>query len=122
MSFIKYETNFNESELKGKTVVLPSISIANVPQLAIELLLNSHPNELVGRFNNDGFIQVAGGSAGGLVTPLELRRLQKHNDVFVIDQRSPVLKVSTQSPPNQSDKYRATKAHSSISSKTGLRS
>ncbi|TIB70058.1 hypothetical protein E3P77_00012 [Wallemia ichthyophaga] len=92
MSFIKYETNFNENELKGKTLILPSISIANVPQLAIELLLNNHSNELIGRFNNDGFIQVAGGSANGLVTPLELRRLQKCSDVFIIDQRSPILK------------------------------
>lgn len=112
MSFIKYETNFNENELKGKTLILPSISIANVPQLAIELLLNNHLNELIGRFNNDGFIQVAGGSANGLVTPLELRRLQKCSDVFIIDQRSPILKVSTHYLLNGADEYRAIRVHS----------
>ncbi|TIA91230.1 hypothetical protein E3P99_01190 [Wallemia hederae] len=92
MSFVKYEININESELQGKTLALPCISIANVPQLAVELLLNNHASELVGRFNNEGFIQVAGGSESGVVTPMELRRLRDYKDVLVVDQRSPLLK------------------------------
>ena len=89
MTFIKYEINFNEEELKGKTQVLPTISMANVPQLSTELLLNNQSNELVGRFNNEGFIQVAGASNDGLVTPLELHRLKEYSDIYVVDQRSP---------------------------------
>lgn len=108
MTFIKYEINFNEEELKGKTLVLPTISMANVPQLATELLLNNHSNELVGRFNNEGFIQVAGASTDGLVTPLELHRLKEYSDVYVVDQRSPILKVRGGSPAEIANKCRAT--------------
>lgn len=83
---------------KGSTLVVPAVSFGNVGQLATDLLLQTmraqrvaylRCRHIVPMVGNDAFDM---GEPGVLVTPLELFRLTAHPKVFVIQQRSPVLK------------------------------
>lgn len=65
-------------EFKGSTLVLPSISIGNVPQLAIDLLITTLTVPLVGYLTSPYLVPCAGTvessgvfSNGGIACPLE---------------------------------------------------
>ncbi|KAJ7287865.1 PAC2 family-domain-containing protein [Mycena rebaudengoi] len=73
-------------ELKGKALIVPVVSTANVSQLAADLLIASLSLQRVGIFDS-GLPQ----DGPGVCTPLELYG-RDGSDVVVVQQRSPVLK------------------------------
>ncbi|CAK5281792.1 unnamed protein product [Mycena citricolor] len=80
-------------DLKGKTLVLPVVSTANVAQLAVDLLIASLQLERIGIFDSLYLVPVVGSaeSGQGVCTPLELYGTPGLDVVFA-QQRSPVLK------------------------------
>jgi hypothetical protein len=65
-------------EFKGSTLVLPSISIGNVPQLAVDLLVTTLTVPLVGYLTSPYLVPCAGTvessgifGNGGIACPLE---------------------------------------------------
>lgn len=92
--FIYPQTDLN---LQGKTLVVPTVSTGNVPQLAVDLLIASFPLRRLAVFDPGYFIPVVGGKEDeeGITTPLELYG-ETDSSLFVIQQRSPVLKSKKQ--------------------------
>ncbi|KAL7418823.1 hypothetical protein Q5752_006507 [Cryptotrichosporon argae] len=84
---------FKTSALRGATIVIPAVSLANLPQLAADLIVASLGLPRVG-YVGDGstVVPFAGrGDDGGLVTGgLEL---YGKDGLFVVQQRSPTLKT-----------------------------
>lgn len=80
---------------KGKVLVVPVVSVANVAQLAADLLIASLSLHRVGIFDPRSLVPVVGAREDdlpGVTTPLELFG-RDDIDVAVIQQRSPALKV-----------------------------
>lgn len=83
---------------KGKVLVVPVVSVANVAQLAADLLIASLSLHRVGIFDPRSLVPVVGAREDdlpGVTTPLELFG-RDDIDVAVIQQRSPALKSSKQ--------------------------
>ncbi|KAJ8514392.1 hypothetical protein ONZ45_g8058 [Pleurotus djamor] len=88
----------SDFDFGGKTLVIPVVSTANLPQLAVDLLITSLGLRLLGVFDSQYFVPAVGsrdGGIDGITTPLELFGLQDSN-IIVIQQRSPVLKTKKQ--------------------------
>lgn len=84
----------SEGILKGKILITPIVSTANVGQLAADLLISSLDLHRIGIFNPRDLVPVVGAREDdepGVTTPLELYGRHDAN-VVVIQQRSPVLK------------------------------
>ncbi|KAF9524011.1 PAC2 family-domain-containing protein [Crepidotus variabilis] len=82
-------------ELRGKSILIPIVSTANVGQLAVDLIIGSLNLEQIGVFDPQYFIPVVGGredGKNGITTPLELYGKSELNFV-IIQQRSPALKA-----------------------------
>ncbi|CAG7846171.1 Proteasome assembly chaperone 2 {ECO:0000256/PIRNR:PIRNR010044} [Serendipita indica DSM 11827] len=78
-----------------KTLILPSISKGNVPQLACDLLIASLGLQHVGSLDPKYLVPVVGGrerGERGISTPLELFS-SNDSPVAIVQQRSPVLKA-----------------------------
>jgi len=81
-------------KFSGKTLVVPVVSAANVPQLAVDILIASLDLSRLGTFDSRYLVPVVGGREGceyGVTTPLELFG-KEDLDFVVVQQRSPVLK------------------------------
>ncbi|KAN0133961.1 PAC2 family domain containing protein [Lactarius tabidus] len=79
--------------LRGKTLVVPVVSIANIAQLAVDLLIASLSLRRIGVFDSRDLVPVIGGREGGedgITMPLELFG-REGCEIVVIQQRSPVL-------------------------------
>ncbi|KAI0266802.1 PAC2 family-domain-containing protein [Gloeopeniophorella convolvens] len=90
MSFYYPTSSF---DLSGKTLVVPIVSIANIGQLAVDLLVSSLSLRAIGIFDSRDLIPVVGGREDGeegVTTPLELFGKDGCSTV-VIQQRSPIL-------------------------------
>lgn len=76
------------------------LRVGNVPQLAVDIIISTLPDlKRVGFLNSSDLVPFVGGQErgeGGIVTALEVYA-QEDSDVFWIQQRSPVLKVSSRS-------------------------
>ncbi|KAF8737391.1 hypothetical protein AX14_012891 [Amanita brunnescens Koide BX004] len=86
------------SSIAGKILVIPIVSVANVSQLAVDLLIASLSLKYVATLDPSYFIPVIGGrddGVPGITTPFELYTNDIVN-VAVIQQRSPVLKSRKQ--------------------------
>ncbi|KAF7428291.1 hypothetical protein PC9H_007512 [Pleurotus ostreatus] len=84
--------------LKGKNLLIPVVSTANLPQLAADILIASLSLQLVGIFDPQYFIPAVGArdeGQEGITTPFELFGRDDLN-VAVIQQRSPALKSRKQ--------------------------
>jgi len=84
----------SEDNLNGKVLIVPVVSVANVGQLAADLLISSLDLHRIGIFNPKDLVPVVGAredDEAGVTTPLELYSRQDVN-IVVIQQRSPVLK------------------------------
>lgn len=81
--------------LKEATVVVPSVTVGNVPQLAVDILVSSLPMQLVGRVHHIDLLPLCGGrpDGEGLVTALEVYYSEEHKMVC-LQQRSPVRQGS----------------------------
>ncbi|KAF8586688.1 hypothetical protein K439DRAFT_1631393, partial [Ramaria rubella] len=92
--FIPNVSDNDLSVLSAKTLVVPIVSAANIPQLAVDVLIASLSLFRLGTFDASSHVPVVGGREGGelgVTTPLELFG-KEGVDVVVIQQRSPVLK------------------------------
>ncbi|KAK1926044.1 PAC2 family-domain-containing protein [Papiliotrema laurentii] len=79
--------------LTGKTLVIPSVSLANLPQLAVDLLIHSLKLTRAGYIGlGDTVAPMIGASQDGLVTGGLEVYAKEGLDLVVIQQRSPVLK------------------------------
>ncbi|KAJ7496048.1 PAC2 family-domain-containing protein [Mycena galericulata] len=80
-------------QLKGKTLVVPVVSTANVSQLAADLLIATLSLDAVGIFDSSFLVPVVGSREDGVgvSTPLELYG-KDGLDLVIIQQRSPTLK------------------------------
>ncbi|KAH9002093.1 PAC2 family-domain-containing protein [Lactarius hatsudake] len=79
--------------LHGKTLVVPVVSIANIAQLAVDLLIASLSLRKIGIFDPRDLVPVIGGREDGeegITTPLELFG-REGCGIVLIQQRSPVL-------------------------------
>lgn len=84
----------SEGSLKGKLLIVPIVSTANVGQLAADLLISTLDLRRIGVFNPRDLVPVVGAREDdepGVTTPLELYG-RKDANIVVIQQRSPVLK------------------------------
>ncbi|KAI8079586.1 PAC2 family-domain-containing protein [Gilbertella persicaria] len=97
MSFIPIE-NYNADLLKGSTLLLPTVSIGNVPQLTFDLLIHSLKLERVGYIDQDTLMPVSGvleNNNTGVTVPIEV--FQSNDQKWTcIQQRSPTIKGKRQ--------------------------
>ncbi|KAF8894080.1 PAC2 family-domain-containing protein [Infundibulicybe gibba] len=80
--------------LAGKTIIIPVVSIANVAQLAADLLISNLSLQHIGIFNPAFLIPAVGGREDGqegITTPLELYGKPDSN-FLLVQQRSPSQK------------------------------
>ncbi|EIN11912.1 hypothetical protein PUNSTDRAFT_99231 [Punctularia strigosozonata HHB-11173 SS5] len=86
------------TRLEGKTLIVPVVTVANLPQLAADLLIATFALKRIGLFDPRDVIPVVGAREDGepgLTLPLEL--YGKDNfDVVILQQRSPALKSRKQ--------------------------
>ncbi|KAG8921661.1 hypothetical protein FRC02_012438 [Tulasnella sp. 418] len=79
----------------NSTLILPIVSTGNVAQLAVDLIIATCGLELIGSLDSRDLVPTVGpretGEQDGITTPLELYSNSSGN-VFVIQQRSPVIK------------------------------
>ncbi|KAF9506188.1 hypothetical protein BS47DRAFT_1353020 [Hydnum rufescens UP504] len=83
-----------ETTLKDTTLIIPIVSTANLPQLAVDLLISSLQLETVGILDSHFLHPVVGGredGQDGVTTPLEVYGRQGF-PFHLIQQRSPVIK------------------------------
>lgn len=80
------------------TLILPALSIGNVGQLAVDLLVSSTRAERIGYLDDPYILPCVGNDAygptpcGELALPLEAYD-SRNNGVALVQQRSPVVKV-----------------------------
>eukprot|EP01116_Phalansterium_solitarium_P004954 TRINITY_DN1619_c0_g1_i5.p1 TRINITY_DN1619_c0_g1~~TRINITY_DN1619_c0_g1_i5.p1 ORF type:complete len:124 (-),score=5.28 TRINITY_DN1619_c0_g1_i5:527-898(-) len=87
--------------LAGTTVILPVVTIGNVGQLAIDLVMHSCGFKKLGALESDAVVPVVGRDAFSTSSPdfttsLEVFFLASAS-LTVVQQRSPVVKVSVAS-------------------------
>ncbi|KMZ56520.1 Proteasome assembly chaperone [Zostera marina] len=79
------------------TLILPALSIGNVPQLSVDLLISSIPAHVVGYLDDPSILPCVGNNAylpfppGDLALPLQVYESPSHQ-LTIIQQRSPVIK------------------------------
>ncbi|KAF9904822.1 Proteasome assembly chaperone 2 [Lobosporangium transversale] len=71
---------FDVSRLKGTTLILPSVSIGNVPQLTIDLLLATLKLDRVGCIEDENVVPVLG-PADSVLDPMTPSTIRKNNNV-----------------------------------------
>ncbi|KAL3515223.1 hypothetical protein ACH5RR_022125 [Cinchona calisaya] len=92
-----YAEEGKELDKACSTLVLPALSIGNVGQLAVDLLISSWRAERIGYFDDPNVLPCVGNNAyspsppGDLILPLEAFG-SKSNGLTLIQQRSPVVK------------------------------
>ncbi|KAI9028110.1 PAC2 family-domain-containing protein [Phycomyces nitens] len=90
---------FNIKLLEGSTLVLPTVSIGNVPQLACDLIIHTLHLERIGFLDDDSVFPVAGAreETGGIgvSVPIEVFQSQDHKWT-IIQQRAPAEKGKKQ--------------------------
>ncbi|KAF8628876.1 hypothetical protein AX15_003663 [Amanita polypyramis BW_CC] len=102
MGFV-YPHRERNASITGKILIIPVVSIANVSQLAADLLIASLSLRRIATFDSNYFIPVVGGrddGEPGVTTPFELYSSDSVN-VALIQQRSPVLKSHKQQFVNE---------------------
>jgi len=86
---------FDLALLKGTTLIIPTVSIANVPQLTIDLYVSSLKLERVGFLNDNSVMPVAGvfepAPEKGITVALEVYQTKNRQFTFV-QQRTPLYK------------------------------
>jgi len=97
---LPYYSPINSSAdfLEGKTIIVPVVSVANIAQLAVDLLIASLGLKRIGILDASYLIPVVGArddGEPGFTTPLEIYG-KDGLDVVVIQQRSPAMKAFKQ--------------------------
>ncbi|KAH8547877.1 PAC2 family-domain-containing protein [Umbelopsis sp. PMI_123] len=90
---------FDPALLKGTTLIIPTVSIANVPQLTIDLYVSSLKLERVGFLDDPSVMPVAGvfesDPSKGITVALEVYQTKDRHFTFV-QQRTPIFKGKRQ--------------------------
>lgn len=86
--------------MKGCTLLLPSVSVGNVGQLAIDLLIATLPSEKIGIVHHPAIYPLVGGdpynaSAKDVITSADLHLIQQKS-LVVMQIRSPLIKKERQ--------------------------
>ncbi|KAL0092481.1 PAC2 family-domain-containing protein [Phycomyces blakesleeanus] len=91
--------SFNKKDLEGSTLVLPTVSIGNVPQLTCDLIIHTLHLDRVGFLDDDSVLPVAGAreETGGIgvSVPIEVFQSSDHKWT-VVQQRAPTEKGKKQ--------------------------
>ncbi|KAG2217857.1 hypothetical protein INT45_012772 [Circinella minor] len=91
--------SFNPEKLAGSTLILPSVSIGNVPQLACDLVINTLQPDRVGFISNEAVMPIAGPRENGSGVSLAVEVFQtKDQQWTIVQQRAPTFKVGK--PPS----------------------
>jgi len=95
MRFLLSPDTLTEQEWSGYRFVMPTISVGQVGQLSVDLLLNNFKNQVrkVGTVYSDAVLPVTGvdRSGTGLCSALELHVCEDHK-LVILQQRSPFVK------------------------------
>lgn len=87
--------NYDSNSLKESILLLPTVSIGNVPQLVSDLVIHTFQLERVGFLDDDSLVPVSGVrediKAPGVTVPLEVFQ-SKDKKWACVQQRSPTLK------------------------------
>ncbi|KAF1801324.1 PAC2 family-domain-containing protein [Mucor lusitanicus] len=98
MAFVPVK-DFDSSSFKASTLILPTVSIGNVPQLASDLIIHTFKLERVGFLDDDSVMPVSGvredTDAPGTTVPIEVYQ-SKDQRWTCIQQRSPTIKGKRQ--------------------------
>jgi hypothetical protein len=108
MSFIPDDgVDLSQYDLKALSISLPAISVGNIPQLAIDLLITAYkphgckllgyyydPNNLVPYCAHDALAQKKSELTGEISTGVELYLCTQLNTIF-LQQRTPILPKRT---------------------------
>ncbi|KAI9289382.1 PAC2 family-domain-containing protein [Umbelopsis sp. AD052] len=90
---------FDPTQLKGTTLIIPTVSIANVPQLTVDLFVSSLKLERVGFLEDHSVMPVAGvfevNPDMGITVALEVYQTKDRRFTFV-QQRTPIFKGKRQ--------------------------
>ncbi|RUP44003.1 hypothetical protein BC936DRAFT_150088 [Jimgerdemannia flammicorona] len=88
--------SFNPAALAGSTLILPSVSIGNVPQLTTDLLVNTFGLNRVGFLHDETVIPIAGAreetQGAGVTVAIEVFQ-SADRKWTVVQQRAPLIKV-----------------------------
>ncbi|CAG8537049.1 3617_t:CDS:2 [Cetraspora pellucida] len=94
MKFIPVKERENSYNLTGSTLILPAISIGNVPQLTVDLLITTLNLQRIGFLEDENVIPVIGFNehlTRGITVAIEVYQ-SDNNKWTVIQQRAPVIK------------------------------
>ncbi|RIB21338.1 PAC2 family-domain-containing protein [Gigaspora rosea] len=94
MKFIPVKERENSCKITGSTLILPAISIGNVPQLAVDLLITTLNLQRIGFLEDENVIPVAGVNehlTRGITVAIEVYQ-SDDNKWTVIQQRATVIK------------------------------
>ncbi|KAI8366353.1 PAC2 family-domain-containing protein [Choanephora cucurbitarum] len=97
MTFIPV-SNYDSQLLKGSKLLLPTVSIGNVPQLTFDLLVHTLKLQRVGYIDQDALMPVSGireDDQTGVTVPMEVFQSNDHQWTYV-QQRSPTIKGKRQ--------------------------
>ncbi|KAG1046500.1 hypothetical protein G6F43_011018 [Rhizopus delemar] len=86
--------NYNADQLKGSTLILPMVSIGNVPQLTADLFIHTFPLDRVGFLDTDTVTPVSSlreDTQLGATVPIEVYQ-SRDRQWTCIQQRSPTIK------------------------------
>ncbi|KAI7868740.1 proteasome assembly chaperone 2 [Spinellus fusiger] len=87
--------SYEKKYLHGSVLIMPTVSIGNVPQLTCDLLLHTLSLERVGFINDSSVVPVAGAREGkdyGVSVPIEVVFQSSDHQWTVVQQRSPTEK------------------------------
>ncbi|KAI7860587.1 PAC2 family-domain-containing protein [Circinella umbellata] len=85
--------SFNPEKLADSTLILPSVSIGNVPQLACDLVINTLQPDRVGFISNEAVMPIAGPRENGSGVSLAVEVFQtKDQQWTIVQQRAPTFK------------------------------
>ncbi|KAI9276683.1 PAC2 family-domain-containing protein [Phascolomyces articulosus] len=85
--------SFDPEKLAGSTLILPSVSIGNVPQLTCDLLIHTLHPERVGFIANEAVMPIAGPRENGTGVSLAVEVFQTKDQKWtIIQQRAPTFK------------------------------
>ncbi|KAI8137777.1 PAC2 family-domain-containing protein [Fennellomyces sp. T-0311] len=85
--------SFDSEKFSGSTLILPSVSIGNVPQLTCDLFIHTLHPERVGYIANEAVMPVAGPREGAAGVSLAVEVFQTKDQQWTfIQQRAPTFK------------------------------
>ncbi|XP_042891164.1 proteasome assembly chaperone 2-like [Penaeus japonicus] len=91
---------FDQKQLNGFTLVIPSVSVGNVGQLTIDLLISSLPTKKIGIVHHPAIHAMVGGDpynpkSKEVTTSADLHLVQEHS-LVILQIRSPLIKHEKQ--------------------------